>query len=102
MSSIRDRRLPASVLPGLDAQALTASGRGCRELEQAAAAMEAAVVPLLPPQPDPQAVLADRAVALLEDDRALTRVSELAHRLRSAPAPSSACSPTTSASARRG
>ena len=43
--------------------------------------MEAALIPLLPREPDPDVALADRAVALLEADREITRVSELAERL---------------------
>jgi AraC-like DNA-binding protein len=81
VSSIRDRRLSASVLPGLDDGALTRAVEQAGELEQAVAAMEAALEPLLPPEPDPEIELADRAVSLLEQDRSLTRVSDLAERL---------------------
>ena len=81
VSSIRDRRLPASALPGLDGEALTRAVESAGELEQAVAAMEAALEPLLPAEPDPEIALADRAVALLEEDRSLTRVSDLAERL---------------------
>jgi AraC-like DNA-binding protein len=79
--SIRDRRLPASTLPGLDAEALTRAVEAAGELEQAVAAMEAALEPLLPAEPGPEIELADRAVSLLEQDRSITRVSELAERL---------------------
>ena len=81
VSSIRDRRVPAGVLPGLDAEALTRAVTGADALEDAVAAMEAALVPLLPAEPDPQGELADRAVRMLAEDRELTRVSELAERL---------------------
>jgi AraC-like DNA-binding protein len=81
VSSIRDRRLPADALPGLDGQALTSAVEAAYGLEDAVAAMEAALEPLLPPEPDPEIELADRAVSLLEQDRAITRVSELADRL---------------------
>jgi AraC-like DNA-binding protein len=81
VSSIRDRRLPASTLPGLDGEALTRAVESAAELEQAVAAMEAALEPLLPAEPDPEIELADRAVSLLEQDRELTRVSQLAERL---------------------
>jgi AraC-like DNA-binding protein len=80
VSSIRDRRLPASVLPGLDAAALTRAVEAA-DLDGAVAAMEAALEPLLPAEPDPELELADRAVALLERRRDLTRVSDLADRL---------------------
>jgi AraC-like DNA-binding protein len=81
VASIRDRRLPASVVPGLDAEALTAAAEAAPDPRTAADAMEAAVVPLLPPEPDSQAELADRAVRLLETDREIARVPELAERL---------------------
>lgn len=81
VSSIRDRRLPASTLPGLDGDALTRAVEAADEIEHAVAAMEAALEPLLPSEPDPEIELADRAVALLEHDREITRVSELADRL---------------------
>jgi AraC-like DNA-binding protein len=81
VSSIRDRRLPASTLPGLDAAALTRTVEAARELDDAVSAMEAALEPLLPAEPDPEIALADRAVALLELDRELTRVPQLAERL---------------------
>ncbi len=80
VSSIRDRRLPASTLPGLDGDALTAAVEAA-DLEAAVAAVEAALIPLLPREPDPDVALADRAVALLEAEREITRVSELAERL---------------------
>ena len=54
VSSIRDRRLPASTLPGLDGDALTRAVEAADELEQAVAAMEAALEPLLPAEPDPE------------------------------------------------
>jgi AraC-like DNA-binding protein len=81
VSSIRDRRLPASTLPGLDGDALTRAVEAADELEQAVAAMEAALEPLVPPEPDPEIELAARAVSLLEEDRELNRVSDLAERL---------------------
>jgi AraC-like DNA-binding protein len=81
VSSIRDRRLPASALPGLDAEALTRAVEAATELEDAVAAMEAALEPLLPAESDSEIALADRAVSLLEQDRSITRVSELAERL---------------------
>jgi AraC-like DNA-binding protein len=43
--------------------------------------MEAALEPLLPDEPDPEIELAGRAVSLLEQDRELTRVPDLAERL---------------------
>jgi AraC-like DNA-binding protein len=60
---------------------LTRAVEAEEELEQAVAAMEAALEPLLPAEPDPEIELADRAVRLLEEDRELNRVSELAERL---------------------
>jgi AraC-like DNA-binding protein len=84
VSSIRDRRVPAATLPGLDGEALTRAVEAA-PLEDAAAAMEAALEPLLPTEPGPEIELADRAVALLERHREITRVSELADRLALSP-----------------
>jgi AraC-like DNA-binding protein len=84
VSSIRDRRVPGSALPGLDGDALTGAVEAA-SLEGAVAAMEAALVPLLPSEPDPNVELADRAVALLEADRDITRVAGLAERLGLSP-----------------
>jgi AraC-like DNA-binding protein len=81
VSSIRDRRLPASTLPGLDGDALTRAVEAEDGLERSVAAVEAALEPLLPDEPDPEIELADRAVRLLEEDRDLNRVSDLAERL---------------------
>ena len=81
VSSIRDRRLPASALPGLDGEALTRAVEAAEDLEGAVAAMEAALEPLLPAEPDDEIELAGRAVSLLEQDREITRVSQLAERL---------------------
>ncbi len=81
VSSIRDRRVPAAALPGLDGDALTAAVTQAPEPSDAVSAMEAALAPLLPAAPEPDAELADRAVALLADDREITRVSQLADRL---------------------
>jgi AraC-like DNA-binding protein len=81
VSSIRDRRLPASVLSGLDADALTRAVIAAGDREHAVAAMEAALEPLLPDMVDPEIELADRAVTLLAENREITRVSELAERL---------------------
>jgi AraC-like DNA-binding protein len=81
VSSIRDRRLSASVLPGLDADALTRAVIAAGDREHAVAAMEAALEPLLPDTVDPEIELADRAVTLLAENREITRVSELAERL---------------------
>jgi AraC-like DNA-binding protein len=81
VSSIRDRRMPAGILPGLDAERLAREVIAEEDLTGAVAAMEAALIPLLPDEPDPQVELADRAVRMLAEDRSLTRVSELADRL---------------------
>ena len=81
VSSIRDRRVPADVLPGLDARILTERVTAAADPEAAKDAMEAALIPLLPAAIDPAVALADRAVTLLAEDRSLTRVSHLAERL---------------------
>jgi len=81
VSSIRDRRVPAGILHGLDADALTREVTRAATPEHAAAAMERALTPLLPDALDPEIELADRAVTLLGENREITRVSELAERL---------------------
>jgi AraC-like DNA-binding protein len=81
VASIADRVLPAATLPGLDARALVRRVQAQPDLDAAVAAAEAALVPLLPPEPDPAVARAARAVTLLADDRSLTRVAELARRL---------------------
>jgi AraC-like DNA-binding protein len=81
VSSIRDQRVPAGRLPGLDGDELARRVIAAVELERAVEIMEAALEPLLPPTPDPELELADRAVALLAENREITRVSELAERL---------------------
>jgi hypothetical protein len=72
VSSIRDRRLPASTLPGLDAEALTRAVEAGGEREQAVAAMEAALEPLLPAEPGPEieAVVGDPALPAARGRRA--------------------------------
>jgi AraC-like DNA-binding protein len=73
--------LPHPAPYGLDARALTGAVEAAPHPRAAADAMEAAIVPLLPREPDPQAELADRAVRLLEADRDVARVGQLAQRL---------------------
>ena len=81
VSTIADRRLPASALPGLDGDELTRAVHAEVELDAGAAALDAALVALLPAEVPPSVALADRAVALLAEDRSLTRVADLAARL---------------------
>jgi transcriptional regulator GlxA family with amidase domain len=80
-ASITDRRLPADVLPGLDAARLASAAAAAPDVDGVVAALEDALAPLVPAEPDPAADLAERAVCLLEEDRAITRVTELADRL---------------------
>jgi AraC-like DNA-binding protein len=81
VSSVAGRVLPASVLPGLDAAALVRAVEAEPDLDAAVECLEQAVAPLLPAAPAPAVALAGRAVALLECDRSLTRVPQLADRL---------------------
>lgn len=81
VASIVDARLSASAVPGLDAPALAVAVDREDDPAAAVALVEAALRPLLPADEDPGVALADRAVALLAEDRSLLRVSELARRL---------------------
>jgi AraC-like DNA-binding protein len=86
VSDLADQRLPAGALPGLDGDALARQCADCAgDLDAVVAVIEAALRPLLPAAPDPAVALADRAVALLAEDRALTRVADLADRLALSP-----------------
>ncbi len=83
VASLGQERLPAATaVAGLDANRLV---RGVTAARGDGAALVRTVddvlTPLLPCEPDPAAVLADRAVALLESDPALMRTAELARRL---------------------
>ena len=103
VSSIRDRRLPASTLPGLDGDALTRAVEAADELEQAVAAMEAALEPLLPAEPDPEIELADRAVgAARGGPRAQPRVRPRRAALAQRPLGAAAVRRPRRARARRG
>ncbi len=78
---LADQRVDASTVHGLDARALTAAVWAESDTAAAFVLLEDALAPLLSGEPDPQAVLADRAVALLEEDRSVHRVPDLAARL---------------------
>lgn len=78
---IADRRLGAAVLRGLDVDALTAAVWEEGGTHAAFSRLEDALAPLLRDGADPHALLADRAVMLLEEDRSLHRVPDLAARL---------------------
>lgn len=80
VASTADRTLPAEVL-GLDGPALVRAVERAPDLDAAVLALETALRPLLPAEPDPAVALADRAVALLAQDPSLTRVPQLAARL---------------------
>lgn len=82
VKDVADRRVSADVLRGLDADALTRDVEGEKADEAAFARMEDALAAVLPAAPDPRAALADRAVALLEEDRSLRRVEDLAPALQ--------------------
>lgn len=79
VAAIADRRVPAPA--GLDADAVVAAVEREADAEAAAGALQRALAPLLPARPDPAIALADRAVALLAEDRSLVRVRQLAERL---------------------
>jgi AraC-like DNA-binding protein len=81
LATITDERLPAAELPGLDAGALARDVHAEADLEAAAAVLDAALVALLPAEVPTAVALADRAVALLDEDRSLVRAADLAARL---------------------
>lgn len=76
VASVADRFVDARGL-GLDLAAAVAD----LPLDAAVATLDEALCDVLPDRPDPGAQLAARALALLEEDRALTRVGELARAL---------------------
>lgn len=80
-TSLVDRVVDADVLPGLDGAALAAAVDAEPALEAAAGVLGARLEALLPAAPDPAIAIVDRALALLEEDRSLTRVGPLAARL---------------------
>ncbi len=79
-ATVTDRRVPADVVPGLDPAALAASAAAAADLDGAVGALDDALAALVPPA-DPAGDLAEHALALAEEDPALTRVSDLAERL---------------------
>lgn len=83
VSGLTDRRLPArEAIGGLDADAFVAAVKAAGDDGAATVrAVQDALVPLLPPQPDPSAELAERAVDLLEHEPSLRRAADLAVRL---------------------
>jgi AraC-like DNA-binding protein len=70
----------ASVLLGPAAADLAAAVTEATVLDTAAAAFDQALTAVLPAQVDPAGALVDRAVHLVEHDRSILRVSDLAHR----------------------
>jgi AraC-like DNA-binding protein len=77
-----DVALPAAALAGLDGEALARAVDAEADLAAAVAALQAGVVQVLPgAPPDPAIAEADAAVALLAEDRTITRVAQLAERL---------------------
>ena len=79
--SIVDRRVDAGSVTGLDAAALVAAVEATDDAAGGARAVEAALGPLLPGEPDPAMRLADDAVRILAEDRTLARADALAARL---------------------
>lgn len=77
VSDVADARVDAAVLRGLDTTTLTSASTFDE--------LEAVLAPLLGDAPDPQAQLADRAVAILEADRSVVRVGQLAALLGMSP-----------------
>lgn len=73
--------VPASILPDLNAPELAAAVIDSATLDDAAAALDRALTAVLPHQVDPDTSLVDHAVRLVEHDRSILRVNDLAHRV---------------------
>jgi AraC-like DNA-binding protein len=74
LAALADRHLD---LAGIDGAAIAAEP----DTERAVELLDAALVALLPDEPSSAAAQAEEALALLESDRSVTRVGELAARL---------------------
>lgn len=85
--ALTGREVPAAeVVPGLDVEGLVRSVEAAGEdLDAGVAALEAALVPLVPAEVDAAVARARRAVELLGEDRSLVRVADLAARLGLSP-----------------
>lgn len=77
VSEVADARVDAAALRGLDTGTLTSASTFDE--------LEATLAPLLGGAPSPQAQLADRAVGILEADRSVVRVGQLADLLGMSP-----------------
>lgn len=73
--------VPASILFGPGAAELAAAVTGSTTLDAAAAALDRALTAVLPDRVDPATDLVDRAVRLVEHDRSILRVTDLAERV---------------------
>lgn len=76
-----DGPVPASVLPGLDAARLVSGIDTAPDLDDAAAVLDRALGALIPAEPDPAVRILEHAMRILEEDRSITRVADLAARL---------------------
>lgn len=73
--------VPASILLGPGAAELAVVVTDSRTLHDAAAAFDRALAAILPHRVDPATSLVDHAVQLVERDRSILRVTDLAHRV---------------------
>ena len=73
--------MPASLLPGLDDEELAAAVTGSADLDAAAAILDRTLTAVLPATVDPAVETVERAVRVVERDRSVLRVTDLAARL---------------------
>jgi len=73
--------VPASLLPGLDDEELAAAVTGSADLDAAAAILDRTLTAVLPATVDPAVETVERAVRVVERDRSVLRVTDLAARL---------------------
>ena len=73
--------VPASTLPGLGSDELAAAVTGSVDIDDAARMFDRALTTVLPEDVDPAVEIVENAVRIVEQDRSLLRVSDLADRL---------------------
>lgn len=76
-----DGPVPADLLDGVDGPSLALAVAATTSLAQAAAVLEAVLVPIAPSEPDPATGLVEQAVELVRADRSILRVTQLAAAL---------------------
>jgi AraC-like DNA-binding protein len=73
--------VPASILPGLDAGTLMSEVSATTGLDDAAGVLDRVLTALIPAEPDPAVGMVEHAVRIVERDRTISRVADLAGHL---------------------